>query len=599
MEPQPSPPIDVNAIAAEVIKSALLETADTAVELSRQAYRDFKVRLGTAFRAYLERELSVRSRVKTILYRHSSQYIYDFYVPQDLTQGSTRVLQNVTASLLFERSLRTVITGTGGSGKSFLQRHLFIGSAADADRIPILIELRQLNSADLTVRGLLYRELDLRNVKIDPPAFERELGRGHFALLLDGLDELVAERRDQLSREIQELSVEYPDVAIVVTSRPDERFVGWHGFEQFVVAPLTKQKTMRLIRCLNYDLATKGRFAEAVDRSLWSSHQSFLSSPLLATIMLMNFEQNATVPSKMHLFYAQVFETLWNKHDALKDGYVRSLESCLDKDMFMKVLEAFAFKTHWNSQSIMNDGEAHDALKSARLLTGATFDQNLFLSDLIKAVCILNQDGIVYSFTHRSFQEYYAARFILSLSESQRAKLYSQLVRNWSADQVLTLMWEMDRRLVEREVIQPALSKLGKAVSGLNKSARLKVFVSSWCSSVRPMKALVDTKVLPEFAEVFNFVIKRYRPTAWDGLTQNRLGTHDSEWLARLRTAMGVSSAETALRVESHDLTDATLAVLSEKLIFSDEALQFFLSVLKDIEEDIQREGASLDDLLR
>jgi hypothetical protein len=50
------------------------------------------------------------------------------------------------------------------------------------------------------------------------------------------------------------------------------------------------------------------------------------------------------------------------------------------------------------------------------------------VDDLVNAVCILMRDGLAYTFTHRSFQEYFAALYVEKLSDEQQSKLLTKWV---------------------------------------------------------------------------------------------------------------------------------------------------------------------------
>ena len=60
------------------------------------------------------------------------------------------------------------------------------------------------------------------------------------------------------------------------------------------------------------------KFIDNVKKHLYDKHKSFLSNPLLTTMMLLTFDQFAEIPEKMFLFYEQAFDTLFLKHDATK-----------------------------------------------------------------------------------------------------------------------------------------------------------------------------------------------------------------------------------------------------------------------------------------
>lgn len=88
----------------------------------------------------------------------------------------------------------------------------------------------------------------------------------------------------------------------------------------------------------------------ALDERLYDNHTSFASNPLLLSIMLLTFDNYAEIPEKLHLFYANAFETLYSKHDATKAGYRRELRCSLSFDYFKKAFACFCFLTYYQGK---------------------------------------------------------------------------------------------------------------------------------------------------------------------------------------------------------------------------------------------------------
>ena len=109
----------------------------------------------------------------------------------------------------------------------------------------------------------------------------------------------------------------------------------------FHVEEFTKTQVLKLISNIEYDAGVKRRFEKEVKSKLWKTHKSFLSYPLLVTIMLLTYEQFADIPDKIHVFYGQAFDTLFQRHDAQKAQYVRKTHTGLAIDDFKSCLAAF------------------------------------------------------------------------------------------------------------------------------------------------------------------------------------------------------------------------------------------------------------------
>jgi hypothetical protein len=76
---------------------------------------------------------------------------------------------------------------------------------------------------------------------------------------------------------------------IIVSGRPDDRFASWQEFSVFRVEPLDKQQVIQLVDKIDFDLNVKKKFIEAIEKNLYLKRKDFLSSPLLASMMLLTF----------------------------------------------------------------------------------------------------------------------------------------------------------------------------------------------------------------------------------------------------------------------------------------------------------------------
>jgi hypothetical protein len=459
----------MDEVTIGVITELLKQSAVGAARLGRAGAKRLKeetlVATGRAFKKYYDFSRKKYGWTKTILYRTSPVRLYDYYVHLKVKGPDEKEIDTHNTSSLLSASTHVIITGTAGSGKSTLMRHLFLNSLNIGAYLPIFVELRSLNDAPGSLLDLLQRQLEAQKLKLSMEALNDLLDGGKFLILLDAFDELDLSLVSQVERDIQRLCDQFGQNAIVVSSRPDERFVGWHSFTELPVLPLSKGQTLELVDRLKYDPAVKQPFRKAVDEVLFSSHRSFLENPLLLTLMLMTYEQFGDIPQKMHLFYAQAFDTLYSKHDATKSGYRREMASRLPSDDFQDVLSAFAILSYLDRQTVFSKSSVLDYLALARETTvrPIVFETEEYLTDLLKSLCILLQEGIQYVFAHRTFQEYFAARYIVRCAPETRTELLGQVQKNIRRDSVIRLAWQMDQRAVEDDFLIEPLSALRRA----------------------------------------------------------------------------------------------------------------------------------------
>lgn len=162
--------------------------------------------------------------------------------------------------------------------------------------------------------------------------------------------------------------------------------------------------------------------------------------------MLLTFDEYAEIPDKLHIFYSLAFETMFLKHDATKIGYKREIKSNLTFDNFKKIFSIFCFNTYMKEKYVFLYSELIDYLNDINK-KGINFDSGKYIEDLKDTVCVIYPEGFSrFLFTHRSFQEYFAALYITNLSDEHMKKVCNFLIKNNSIndDKMTVLKMIMD-----------------------------------------------------------------------------------------------------------------------------------------------------------
>jgi hypothetical protein len=306
----------------------------------------------------------------------------------------------------------------------------------------------------------VYHTVKAPGATVTEKQFEQGIKSGAIYLILDGFDEVAPEHRARLEAELIELQRNNPEMVIIVTSRHDDRFRSWQNFSMFAVLPMKKREVVELIRKLPYAKAIRNKFAEAVRTNLYDKHESFLSNPLLATMMLITYEQFAQIPDKIHIFYEQAFETLFFRHDTSKEaGFERKRYVDLAINEFKNCLSSLCITTYTRAKFQFSESEILDFIGAACSHEKLKVDPKAFLRDLIESVCIMQRDGTLITFTHRSFQEYFSAFFISRSPPIDIPDLLDKLSLRHE-DNVITMALDINRDLIERLWILPRLKKL-------------------------------------------------------------------------------------------------------------------------------------------
>ena len=451
--------INVAEISIELVKQFSKPVLDGAKSLGKDVIEKMKVNLNICFTKYLERAYDRYSKTKTLLYREAPVSLKNFYVRTDLMLGRKKVLKESEFIRTLQRDRRIVITGTAGSGKSTFCKSVFLDLVENPRGIfPIFVELRYLNNQKS--KSLFEHVVEVMagiDARFSSAQLDYSLKLGKVLLILDGFDEINGEQRGQYEKEIVSLSSNYHHILVLLSSRPDNRFSSWEEFFHYQVLPLDKEKAVNLVRRLDYDRQVKDSFLESLEARLFEKHESFASNPLLLTMMLLTYEQIADIPNKIHLFYEQAFLTLFNKHDSLKSLYKRKSFSGLPLDEFRKVFSTFCALSYADKKYSFGEGEIDRYLSKAIGICDVKASCDDLLNDLVDSVCMIQRDGLGFTFTHRSFQEYFTAIFLVGMTNKNKFEIFDKIAFVNDRDNVVAMVFDMRADLLEQEWIIPRL----------------------------------------------------------------------------------------------------------------------------------------------
>lgn len=465
----------MDILALGGVKKILGKYADPIInkiaEISKGEWEKFKVDFDLAFIEYINNAYEKYSKIKTILYRTEPKYIYDFFEIPFLQKSHSEEFAVDSVDNILDISNFVIIQGTGGIGKSTLMKHLFINELEKKDLIPIFIELKDINDLEKgdDIYDIVFNKLDSLGGNVGKKYLEYALKSGCFLFLLDGYDEILTAQKDYFFKQLDVFCDKYPQNYYIISSRPYSEFIEFQRFTVLSTNPLSKIQAMDLIGKLEFDKDIKERFINALDENLYERHKSFASNPLLLNIMLLTYDNYAEIPEKLHLFYANAFETLYSKHDATKAGYRRELKSELSYDSFKKIFSYFCFITYAQAKTEFSYDELVAFLKKVSI-NKLTFNIECYIFDLVNSLCVLYKEGLHYKFAHRSFQEYFTALFLKELPDKLMKKMAIQIIHTdvfrISNDSVFDMLYDMAEDRFEKNILLPILEEIEMDVKG-------------------------------------------------------------------------------------------------------------------------------------
>ena len=426
------------------------------------------IRYKTAYEKYLLNTKQKNSKIKTIISRRVPQDLYSLYVCIDVSYNGQTINTKDICNLI-EIGNKIIVTGTEGAGKSILFKHLFLNTIENTAFIPVLLELRNFNEYDLhniSLYNSIYKSLCDNGFNLSDEYFHYSMKEGSYIIFLDGFDEVNRDKITKITNEIKELSEKYNYNKYFLSSRPSEEFIGWNDFCEVEALELSKEQALAMIKKIDFDETTKNTFYNELNNSLFEQYKSFASNPLLLNIMLLTFQKHASIPEKLNDFYEEAFVTLYNVHDATKDSYTRDIRSSLGCEDFKLVFSYICFKSYFKDQFQFSETELRDYIQMARKkFDTLNFSIDDFQEDLTQSVCMLVKEGLTYHFSHRSFQEYFAAWYTCKLVDDTQSKLLLSWIKESPSvlsDSYFTMLFNLQSEKVNKIIICPILKELQK-----------------------------------------------------------------------------------------------------------------------------------------
>jgi hypothetical protein len=337
---------------------------------------------------------------------------------------------------------RLVILGDPGLGKSTLLRLFALKWADDPTRpLTIYVELRRVapNADGDIFLNHLANGAD-STCCLPGLALHDYLVHHDSMVLLDGLDEVGATRRDDTVSQIIRFAEDYPMARVVVTTRiqgyspgsthPDQFRDA--GFVQFTLQDFSEDQIERFIDLWHQevfaDLDERAKFVRRLETAISESPAilELAANPLLLTLMAV-LSRNQDLPRERAKLYERCADLLlknWDleKFPELRDrSGLRDIKDKLGPDQKTRILEQVAAAMQEEQTGLAANLIAEEKLKTimerelAKLdipqpwsvasdLTYMLRERNFMLAYL---------GGDQYGFVHRTFLEYFCAREIV------------------------------------------------------------------------------------------------------------------------------------------------------------------------------------------
>ncbi|GAA4035697.1 hypothetical protein GCM10023063_20380 [Arthrobacter methylotrophus] len=352
----------------------------------------------------------------------------DLYVSRDFVGVSTDSIEDSGGLVSSGAPFRVLIMGSPGAGKSTFVKFLTAGLANPQMRNPVLpsvvLKCRDYARDGFTnsLVGYASKQLSAEHLPVKESALEALLLTGKIAVVFDGLDEITdLPRRQDMVKRIHRLTAQFPSASILVTTRE----VG------YVNAPLNA-KVFRSVRLQEFsddqieEYCTrwfgKNKRDNLVDHFLAESEavSDLRANPLLLSLLCILYRDSGAIPANRRGIYRECAQLLFHKWDAHRQ--IRHFEVL--PDYMDRLMEEIA-RWIYNSSAAQAGLEEQIIVKSLSnyMVSDLGFMQSKaestakdFLDFCAGRAWLLGVTGTskyggqrIFSFTHRTFYEFFAA----------------------------------------------------------------------------------------------------------------------------------------------------------------------------------------------
>ena len=408
-----------------------------------------------------------------------------------LSQGRGDRLNGLQA---LENHSKLMVLGKPGAGKTtFLQAialQCIGGSAARPERgnfqshcVPIFIRLKNFaedarDEGRFSLVNYFHRELSGCNVS--PEGIDALLSNGRILLLLDGLDEVPEEDKEEIAKQIRKLAETYYKTQLIISCRPAAYQYRFPGFTEVEIADFTLEQIEAFVRkwfvsvarnSTEDGLALATQFMERLTQSANRQIRELAGTPILLNLTCLVFQAKGDFPVLRAKLYQQGLDILLVRWDETRGIRRDNLYCNLSLAQKLKLLSQIAAQTFERGEYFFETSKIKqyiaEYLKTLPDIETVPEVLQRESGETLKSIerqhgLLVEQARGIYSFSHLTFQEYLTSRYLVTndrpdaliclaerLRESRWREVFllaSGMLNN--ADEFLELMREKTRGLV-------------------------------------------------------------------------------------------------------------------------------------------------------
>jgi predicted NACHT family NTPase len=404
-----------------------------------------------------------------------------------------------------DRYSKLMILGKPGAGKTTFMKRLAMLCRSDnfqGQRVPIFVTLKEFAESDGKPGILEFIDRQWSECGVAASS-QPLLSAGRGLVLLDGLDEVRDVDHDRVLQEIKGFATKYRECSIVITCRIAAREYNFENFTEVEVADFNPEQMKEFIHKW---FTVKGDLVKA-DRMIAKLHErepvrELATNPLLLTLLCLIFGEGSDFPSSRSDLYKEGLDVLLKKWDGKRNIERDQVYQKLSLKRKEDLLSQLALDTFERGEYFFKQSTAERYIANyIRNIPGAS-DEDLQLDTEAVLKSIMAQHGLlverakgIFSFSHLTFHEYFAAKRIVDSSIAQGGAAFTKLAghaeeKRWqevfflvlgmlpdASYCLLTIKQEIDGILAGDDRLQEYLVWLDEKVRSINESLPIQTHI--------------------------------------------------------------------------------------------------------------------------